>query len=62
MSSLNKSSGIACVHLTPDMKCDIFNQPERPAACLSFQPESDFCGNNRSEALQILTQLESVTR
>ncbi|MEL0136300.1 MAG: YkgJ family cysteine cluster protein [Halieaceae bacterium] len=56
-----KPAGIACVHLSSDAACLIFNDPRRPAACASFQPESAVCGQTREEALHLLHTLESRT-
>lgn len=61
ISSLNKPAGIRCQHLNPDNRCLIFGTPERPEACARFAPEPDICGENREQALQILTLLETDT-
>nr|WP_297311496.1 Fe-S-cluster oxidoreductase [Neptuniibacter sp.] len=61
ISSLNKPAGVKCQYLTEDYRCTIFDRPERPDVCAQFQPEKEFCGENRDQALQILTFLESET-
>ena len=48
-----KAAGVPCIHLTDDMRCAIFNHPDRPKTCANFKPELLFCGNNRDEALVI---------
>lgn len=54
-----KPAGVRCVHLLPDYRCGIFAQPERPAACGAFLAEPDFCGEDREQAIRILTYLEA---
>lgn len=56
-----KPAGVRCIHLTDDYRCAIFTDPERPKACAQFQAEEEFCGTDRIEALQILTELEAIT-
>lgn len=57
-----KPAGIACVQLTADMRCAIFESPERPACCSGLQPSMEMCGNDREHALTWLTWLEEATR
>jgi len=52
-----KPSGVRCIHLTDDYRCAIFDSPTRPKVCSGFQPEPEFCGSNREEALSILYAL-----
>lgn len=54
-----KPAGVACIHLNANFSCAIFNQPQRPKVCNGFKAEPLFCGNNRTEALEILYQLEN---
>ncbi|MFW1676268.1 YkgJ family cysteine cluster protein [Pontibacter sp. JAM-7] len=61
ISSLNKPAGVTCDHLTAEMRCAIFNQPERPQVCDAFQALQEHCGESRSQALILLTQLEADT-
>jgi Fe-S-cluster containining protein len=58
---LGKPAGVPCPHLTPELKCGLWNQPERPAVCGGFQPAPDVCGGCREEALILLTDLERAT-
>ena len=53
-----KPAGVPCLHLSEDMRCKLIGDVRRPALCDAFMPERDFCGDNRAEALQRLTQLE----
>ena len=62
ISSLNKAAGVPCVHLSADYKCGLWGKPERPKVCISLQPRADMCGSSREEAMQILTELERLTR
>jgi len=55
-----KPAGVKCIHLTEDMKCELFGKPERPEVCIKFQPEELFCGNNKEEAIQIMKTLENI--
>ena len=57
-----KPAGVPCVNLDENMRCRIFNSPERPAVCGSLQPCEEMCGSCREEALQFLTELEKLTR
>jgi hypothetical protein len=56
-----KPAGVRCVHLLEDLRCALFGRPERPACCERFQAEPAFCGDNRDDALLILTELEAET-
>ncbi|MCH8529678.1 MAG: YkgJ family cysteine cluster protein [Saccharospirillum sp.] len=53
-----KPAGVRCVHLLADFRCALFGRPERPAVCAEFQAEESICGQNRQEALRIITDLE----
>ena len=53
-----KPAGEKCIHLTEDYKCKLFNSPKRPQFCIDFQAEELVCGNNRTEALKVLSKLE----
>ena len=54
-----KPAGVACIHLTKDFLCGIFGRADRPEVCKSFMAEKIICGENRDEALIILSGLES---
>lgn len=56
-----KPAGVTCSQLTDDLRCNIFNSPERPKVCRSLQPSPEMCGSNRNEALETLTHLETYT-
>ena len=62
ISSLGKEAFKACVHLTQDLKCKLFDSPERPKVCSSLKPSIEMCGHSKQEAEQILTKLEILTR
>ena len=51
-----KPAGVRCIHLDRNYRCLIYDQ--RPEVCRNFQAEEAFCGNNRIEALKILSGLE----
>jgi uncharacterized protein len=53
-----KPAGVACIHLTEDLHCGIFNSPSRPEVCGKFMAETIVCGKNRDDALRILSDLE----
>lgn len=56
-----KKAGERCIHLTQDYLCGIFNDPRRPKVCADFQADPDCCGENRAQALELLTLLEIST-
>ena len=56
-----KPAGVSCVQLDDEGRCKLFGLPERPAVCLSLQPEPIMCGDNREHALHYLTSLENST-
>ena len=56
-----KPAGVPCVQLTPDLRCAIFGQPERPAVCASLRPSQAMCGASREEAMATLAWLETLT-
>ena len=53
-----KPAGVPCIHLDENYGCKIFNSPFRPKVCSAFRAEKLVCGNNRFEALEILSKLE----
>ncbi|MFO1380440.1 MAG: YkgJ family cysteine cluster protein [Chitinivorax sp.] len=57
-----KPAGVACVNLDADLRCKVFGRPERPDFCGGLQPSREMCGDDRSQALLWLTQLERLTR
>jgi Fe-S-cluster containining protein len=52
-----KPAGVRCIHLQEDYSCGIYEK--RPRVCIDFQAEELVCGNNRLEAIIILSRLES---
>lgn len=61
ISTLAKPAGVPCLHLTAELRCAIFGQPERPACCGGLQPSAEMCGENREQALAYLAALEQAT-
>jgi uncharacterized protein len=53
-----KPAGVRCIHLTDDLKCAIFNSPERPEVCNTFKAEELVCGSSQKEAMENLAFLE----
>lgn len=56
-----KPAGVPCIQLDDEGRCKLFGLPERPAVCLSLQPELAMCGDNREHALHYLSRLENIT-
>jgi len=54
-----KPAGVRCIHLREDFKCGIFTDPGRPKVCDEFKAEELICGQNRDEAMIIMTNLEN---
>jgi hypothetical protein len=57
-----KPAGVRCAQLTPDNRCGIFGQPERPSCCGGLRPSAEMCGGSAAHAWQWLTELEAQTR
>lgn len=57
-----KPAGVRCIQLDDQERCKIFGQPERPAVCASLKPASEFCGENREQAMRWLGHVEEATR
>jgi Fe-S-cluster containining protein len=56
-----KPAGVPCVQLTKDRRCKVYDKPERPAVCASYQAREEFCGTNEGEAMRLLEELELMT-
>jgi len=56
-----KPAGIPCIHLDEAMACGLFGSAERPEVCIRFAPELAVCGNNRDEAMTLITWLEGAS-
>lgn len=54
-----KAPGVRCIHLLDDYRCALYGDPSRPAVCVDYRAEPEFCGNSREEAIRILSSLES---
>lgn len=60
---LGKAAGELCANLDPNtLQCLIWGQDNYPEFCRIYSPEVEFCGQNRDQALQILSILESETQ
>ena len=55
-----KPAGARCIHLTDNLKCAIYDSPDRPSVCDGFKADILVCGNSRNEALKILAGLENL--
>lgn len=56
-----KPAGVRCVQLTPDNRCRLFGQPQRPAVCCNLRPSAEMCGDTARQALRRLAWLELET-
>jgi hypothetical protein len=56
-----KPAGERCVQLTPDNRCRLFGQPDRPAVCSGLRPSQEMWGDTAEEALAGLWELELAT-
>jgi len=56
-----KAAGERCIQLNDDNLCLLFNDPRRPAVCLSFSADKDICGDNNAFAMTTLNKLELIT-
>ncbi|WP_083405043.1 YkgJ family cysteine cluster protein [Idiomarina sp. MD25a] len=56
-----KKAGERCVQLDDDNLCRLFGDPRRPQVCSDFDATRDVCGDNRAQALILLTRLEQAT-
>ncbi len=56
-----KPAGVPCANLTPDLRCGLWQIPERPACCGGLQPSEEMCGDSREQALRWLGVLEADT-
>jgi len=57
-----KPAGERCVQLDTNNLCRLFGDPRRPAVCRQFDYDAEICGTQRHEALDTLTELETLTR
>ena len=56
-----KPAGVRCVQLSPDNRCLIYDQPEKPVVCANLRPLEEMCGHTSEEALAYLEFLEQCT-
>jgi len=56
-----KPAGVRCVQLDENNLCRLFGDPRRPSVCERFKFDASVCGEQREEALSILTWLEQDT-
>jgi hypothetical protein len=56
-----KPAGVACPHLTNDLRCRLFGKPERPQTRVGLRPQSEMCGVSREQALVTLSTWEELT-
>jgi uncharacterized protein len=57
-----KPAGTRCIQLSPDNKCKIFGNPERPLVCINLKPSLEMCGTTSEYAYSFLAEVEAVTR
>lgn len=57
-----KPAGVPCIQLDEHNLCKLFGSPERPALCDQFKAHSSVCGENRQEALHLISVLELSTQ
>ncbi len=57
-----KKAGQRCIQLDDNNLCLLFGLAERPALCEQFKAEAEVCGNDRQQALILITQLEELTK
>ncbi|VVE84721.1 zinc/iron-chelating domain-containing protein [Pandoraea sputorum] len=56
-----KPANTRCVQLDDADRCRIFGSPQRPAVCGSLQPSAQMCGDDRTQAIAWLSELEALT-
>ncbi len=56
-----KPAAVRCPHLSFELKCQLWLQPERPRVCSGFGPSPEVCGSCREEAMANLEELERAT-
>ncbi|RUO30737.1 hypothetical protein CWE12_05715 [Aliidiomarina sedimenti] len=56
-----KPANTPCVQLDSDNLCKLFGDPRRPDVCAQFSAEAYVCGDNREQALILLSTLEEST-
>ncbi|MGB0713280.1 MAG: YkgJ family cysteine cluster protein [Gammaproteobacteria bacterium] len=56
-----KPAGVPCPHLDDALRCRLFGTAERPRVCSDLKPSVGMCGSDPTEAMSILTQMETDT-
>ncbi|OCH42304.1 YkgJ family cysteine cluster protein [Aliivibrio fischeri] len=56
-----KPAGVRCVQLNEENLCKLFGKAERPKVCHQFSACPDICGSTSEQAIQTITELESMT-
>ncbi|WP_122033153.1 YkgJ family cysteine cluster protein [Aliivibrio sp. EL58] len=56
-----KPAGVRCVQLNDENLCKLFGKAERPKVCHQFKACPDVCGSTPEQAIQTITELESMT-
>ena len=57
-----KPAGVRCVQLSDDNLCQLFGLPQRPTLCDQFKADIEVCGDNREQALILISNLENNTK
>jgi uncharacterized protein len=57
-----KPAGTRCVQLSPDNRCLIYGQENRPAVCSDLRPGPEMCGATFHQAYACLATLEFATK
>lgn len=56
-----KPAGVRCANLDAELRCRLWQQPQRPACCGGLQPAPEMCGESPAAALAWLAALEAAT-
>lgn len=56
-----KPAGVRCIQLNEDNLCKLFGKPDRPTVCHAFKAEISICGKDNQDAINIITELETIT-
>lgn len=56
-----KPAGVRCIQLDDEYRCKLFGHPSRPQLCDDFKAEQSVCGDNREQAITIISDLELAT-
>jgi len=58
---LGKPAGVRCANLDPGGLCRLWGSPDYPAVCRAFKPQRWVCGETATEAMLLITDLETRT-